>query len=130
MTALPTVTTDGRVSPMPSNDELRRMELDAVRRPWRTPRLPELVGSVEACAILKVQKMTLHRWMAVGSGALGPDRTYMIPPKRIAAGPVWVKEDVERFAEEIGRQRAPMKPRSQKAKGPQKAKRTRRAKNA
>ena len=77
------------------------------RRPWRTPRLPDLVGAFEACQILGVQKSTLFRWMAEGSGDIGPDRTRMIPPKRIAAGPVWVREDVERFAREIGRQRAP-----------------------
>lgn len=77
------------------------------RRPWRTPRLPELVGAKEACEILEVKKMTLNRWLRPGSGTLGPDQTYMIPPKRIEAGPVWVREDVERFAEEIGRQRAP-----------------------
>jgi len=77
------------------------------RRPWRTPRLPELVGVKEACEILGVQKMTLNRWLRAGSGTLGPDHTYMIPPKRIEAGPVWARSDVERFAEEIGRQRAP-----------------------
>ena len=77
------------------------------RRPWRTPRLPELVGSKEACEILNIQKMTLTRWMKPGSGTLGHEQTYMIPPKMIAAGPVWVRTDVERFAEEIGRRRAP-----------------------
>jgi predicted site-specific integrase-resolvase len=77
------------------------------RRPWRTPRLPELVGAKEACELLGIQKMTLNRWLKPGSGTLGPDGTYMIPPKRIEAGPVWVREDVVRFAEEIGRQRAP-----------------------
>lgn len=78
-------------------------------RPWRTPRLPDLVGAKEACEILGVQKMTLNRWMDKGSGAHGPTSTYMIEPKRISAGPVWVKSDVERFAKEIGRQRAPAK---------------------
>jgi hypothetical protein len=74
------------------------------RRPWRTSRLPDLVGAKEAAEILGIQKMTLNRWLRPD-----PDtgRTYMIPPKRIDAGPVWVKSDVERFAEEIGRQRAP-----------------------
>jgi predicted site-specific integrase-resolvase len=78
------------------------------RRPWRTPRLPDLVGSKEAAEILGIQKMTLTRWLRPGSGTLGPDETYMIPPKRIEAGPVWVRSDVERFASEIGRQRAPV----------------------
>lgn len=77
------------------------------RRPWRTPRLPELVGAKETCEILGIQKMTLNRWMRAGSGTLGTEQTYMIPPKRIDAGPVWVRSDVERFAAEIGRQRAP-----------------------
>jgi hypothetical protein len=79
-------------------------------RPWRTPRLPDLVGASEAAEILGVQKMTLNRWLRPGSGtpdwSHGPDRTYMIEPKRIRSGPVWVREDVERFAREIGRQRA------------------------
>jgi hypothetical protein len=75
--------------------------------PWMTPKLPELVGSKEAVEILGIQKMTLNRWLEPLSGPFGPDCTYMIPPKRIAAGPVWVREDVERFAAEIGRQRAP-----------------------
>jgi hypothetical protein len=82
--------------------ELIRM----ARRPWRTPRLPELVGAKEACEILGIQKMTLNRWMKPGSGPHGADGTYMIPPKRIDAGPVWVRSDVERFRDEIGRQRA------------------------
>jgi hypothetical protein len=77
------------------------------KRPWRTPRLPELVGTKEACAILGIQKMTLNRWLRPGSGTLGPELTYMVPPKRVDAGPVWVKSDVLRFADEIGRQRAP-----------------------
>lgn len=77
------------------------------RRPWRTPRLPELVGAKETTRILGVSKMTLNRWCSPGSGVLGPEKTYMVPPKMTAAGPVWVKSDVERFKEEIGRQRAP-----------------------
>jgi hypothetical protein len=85
-------------------------------RPWRTPRLPDLVGAVEACELLGIQKMTLNRWLKPGSGtddwSHGKDRTYMIEPKRIRSGPVWVKEDVVRFADEIGRQRAPVGERS------------------
>jgi hypothetical protein len=85
-----------------------------VRRPWRTPRLPDLVGFKEACAILGVQKMSLHRWLKPGSGAntpwggFGPDKTYMIPPKRVDSGPLWDRGDVERFASDpmFGRQRA------------------------
>lgn len=76
------------------------------RRPWRTPRLPELVGSAEAIEILGIQKSTLRRWMLPGSGRLGPDRTRMIPPVRVSSGPIWVREDVERFMREIGRERA------------------------
>lgn len=81
----------------------------ATRRPWRTPRLPELASSKDAESILGVDKMTLWRWQRKNSGTFGPDKTYLIPPKRTAAGPVWVREDLERFAQEIGRQRAPMK---------------------
>lgn len=78
------------------------------RRPWRTARLDgQLVGKKEAAEILGVQKMTLHRWCQPGSGTQGPEQTYMVPPARIEAGPVWVRSDVERFRDEIGRQRAP-----------------------
>jgi hypothetical protein len=31
----------------------------------------------------------------------------MISPQRIASGPIWARADVERFAQEFGRQRAP-----------------------
>lgn len=72
-------------------------------RPWRTPQLPELVGAKEAAEILGIPRMGLHRWLEPGSGTLGPDRTYMVPPKRINAGPVWVREDIERFKVEVGR---------------------------
>lgn len=74
---------------------------------WKTARLPELVGAKGACELLGIQKMTLRRWLEAGSGEYGEERTYMIPPKRIEAGPVWVKADVEHFASEIGRRRAP-----------------------
>lgn len=89
-----TIVTDGNVAGM-------------ARRPWRTARLPELASSKDACEILGIDKMSLWRWQQPGSGTLGPDRTYMIAGKKTAAGPVWVREDVERFAREIGRQRAP-----------------------
>jgi hypothetical protein len=74
---------------------------------WLTPKLPELVGSKEACELLGIQKSTLTRWLKPGSGDHGDDKTYMIPPARTAAGPVWAKADIERFGEKIGRQRAP-----------------------
>jgi hypothetical protein len=77
------------------------------RRPWRTPRLPELASTKDALEILTVDKMTVWRWSRPGSGTLGPDQTYLIPAKRTAAGPIWVREDLERFAAEVGRQRAP-----------------------
>lgn len=80
--------------------------------------MPRVVGSKGACAILGIDKMSLHRWMKPGSGndesCQGPDRTYMITPLRVGDGgdvddgwPIWVREDVERFAVEIGRMRAP-----------------------
>jgi hypothetical protein len=77
------------------------------------------VGSKGACKLLGVQKMTLFRWMEPNSGvtgaSFGPDDTYMIPPLRVGDGgdgeddgwPLWVREDVEQFAAEIGRMRAP-----------------------
>lgn len=61
---------------------------------------------VEAAEILGVSKMQLHRWLKPGSGTFGKDKTYMIPPKKVRATPVWAKSDVERFRAEIGRQRA------------------------
>lgn len=86
-------------------------------RPWQTQRLPEIVGTKGACKILGVQKMTLNRWMKADSGqpwsTHGPRRTFMIEPRRVDDGdggegwPVWAKADIERFAEEVGRQRAP-----------------------
>jgi hypothetical protein len=79
-------------------------------RRWETTQLPELVGNAEALEILDVSKMQLNRWLRPGTGDFYPDGTYMIPPKRIAASPVWVRSDVERFAREIGRQRAKPKP--------------------
>lgn len=89
------------------------------KRLLQTPRLPDLVGAVEACEILGIQKMTLSRWLKPGSGTAdwshGPDRTYMIEPKRIRSGPVWTREDVEWFAQAIGRQRAPAQPAASKS---------------
>lgn len=84
----------------------------ALRRPWRTPRLPPLVGAKDAAEIIGVSKMQLSRWMQPGSGisthgGFGPDKTYMLPPARTNSGPVWVRSDVERFAVEWGRRRAP-----------------------
>ena len=73
---------------------------------WATPRLPDLVGSKEAAEILGVHKATLNRWLKPESGPHGSTKTYMIEPKYIDAGPVWVRADVERFAAEQGRQRA------------------------
>ncbi len=85
-------------------------------RPFRTSRLPELVGIAGACDILGVDKATLYRWLEPGTGELGPEGTYMVAPRRVrtpqADGswrdgwPVWAREDVYRFAEETGRQRA------------------------
>jgi hypothetical protein len=83
---------------------------------WETPSLPPLVGAKEVCEILGIPKMTLHRWLQPGSGELGENRTYMIPPKRIDAGPVWVRADVERFRDEVGHQRKPLSPLAQAAR--------------
>lgn len=85
------------------------------RRPWRTARLPRVVGIKGASNLLGVHKTTLTKWMEPGSGELGPDKTYMVPPLRVGDGgdvddgwPIWAREDVVRFAQEIGRQRAPV----------------------
>jgi hypothetical protein len=76
---------------------------------YNTSKLPKLVGEKEAAEILGVHKQTLDRWLEPGSAGddrgFAPDHTYMIPPKRVAAGPIWAREDVERHAKEIGRQR-------------------------
>lgn len=90
------------------SDELTAPEdtEDPQRRPWRTARLPPLVGAKGACEILGIHKTTFYKWLRPGSGDLGPDKTYMVPPKYIEAGPVWDRSDVEHFAVEIGRRRA------------------------
>lgn len=96
-----------------AGNERAKMRAMATRRPWRTPRLPDVVSSKGACELLRVDKQTLWRWCQPGSGSLGPDKTYMIPPKLVWSGddtkgwPIWDRADVERFAAEIGRQRAP-----------------------
>jgi hypothetical protein len=99
-----------------------RSDTRMARRPWRTPRLPEIVNTDGACDVLGVDKMTLWRWQQPGSGTPEtnhpPGNTYMIPPARAQGRggelkqPLWVKADVERFAAEIGRQRAPSTSRS------------------
>lgn len=93
-----------------------------VKRSWRTARLPErIVGIKGASVILGVHKTTLNHWLEPGSGprmgvpGLGPDRTYMIPPRRVWDGaseapdgwPIWDADDVEHFAKTLGRVRAP-----------------------
>lgn len=72
-------------------------------RRWKTDDLPELVGIPGATRILGISSATLHRWINSG---------YMIPPQRIASGPIWAREDVERFGTEFGRQRAPKRPKA------------------
>jgi len=80
---------------------------DPIRRPWGTPDLPQLVGFKGACEILGVGRMTMSRWMRPGTGSFGPEQTRMVPPARIDSGPLWVRADVVRFRDEVGRQRAP-----------------------
>lgn len=99
--------------------ELATMELRAAppaaamaRRPWRTSRLPRLVSAVGAYPFLDITRITLRRWMAPGSGkpgaAFGSQQTRICPwaEGKGLKGPVWVLEDLERFAVERGRQRA------------------------
>jgi hypothetical protein len=84
-------------------------------RPYRTPRLPELVSQEVAAQILGVHKQTLHRWRQPGSGtpesSFPPENTYFIPPAYVEGisqpTPCWVKADVVRFGRERGRQRQP-----------------------
>jgi hypothetical protein len=76
----------------------------------KTDHLPDLVGLVEACEILGVTKSTVIRWLKPGSGQEPPDGTYMVAPQRLAMGPVWAREDIERFRDEAGRRRAGRKP--------------------
>jgi nitrous oxide reductase accessory protein NosL len=99
-----------------------RSDTRMARRPYRTPRQPQMVNQDGACEILGVNKMTLHRWRKPGSGKMEsshpPDNTYMLPPQFLRgpggkkAQPYWVQEDVERFAADIGRMRAPAAPRT------------------
>lgn len=83
------------------------MSDDQSRRPWVTQSLPPLCGFKSACEILGVGRMSLSRWMQPGTGSFGPEQTRMVPPARIDSGPLWVREDLERFRDEVGRQRAP-----------------------
>ncbi len=83
-----------------------------VQRSYRTSRLPPCVGLEGALEILQVEVSTVWRWLKPGTGLIGVDRTYLIPPA-LLEGPgrrtmFWVREDVERFAQEIGRIRAPV----------------------
>ncbi len=96
-----------------TDDEAARQRAAAVvRRSYRTARLPPCVGIDGAAEILGVERSTIYRWIKPGAGQIGEDRTYMMPPAMLE-GPgrrtmFWVREDVERFAEEIGRIRAPV----------------------
>jgi hypothetical protein len=98
------VTLDSLPSSYPS-ETMNYMNAD------ETSSLPPLVGLKTASEILGVTKVTLLRWLRPGSGkgsaSFGPDKTYMVPPARAGSRPVWAREDVERFALEFGRQRAP-----------------------
>jgi predicted site-specific integrase-resolvase len=71
------------------------------RRHRKTSELPELVGVREACAILGVNRMTFLRWRDSGY--------FDIAPREINdRDVVWTKDDIERFAADKGRQRAPI----------------------
>lgn len=112
---MPTGATIGSVRAVSETDQQSRRRGWDVRRPWRTDRLPAIVNQTGAVKILGVDKATLNRWLQPDSGprlkapwgGFGPDRTYMITPLRLNGDgpPVWVREDVERFAEEIGPRR-------------------------
>lgn len=93
-------------------------EFERTRRQWRTLRLPELCTVKGAVAILRLSdpalsQNTLHRWMRPGSGrgcGFRPDDSWMVPAVRpfngVSAKPgqsLWVREDVEWFAENVGR---------------------------
>lgn len=94
---------------------------DKVLRPWRTFRLPRVVGVQGAAAILNVDKTTVYLWLKPGSGegqGFAPDDTYMIPPVRVGktaddrdeddGWPIWDRRDVFEFALLVGRRRAPV----------------------
>lgn len=106
-------------------------DTETVQRPWRTLRLPPVVGIPGAAAILGVHATTIHLWLKPGSGSFPPDMTYMIPPARVGktadedeepdGWPFWDRQDVVEFAQLLGRRRSPAgqaKPR-QRAKGPE-----------
>ncbi len=95
-------------------------EPKTVTRPWRTFRLPRVVGVQGAAAILNVDKTTVYLWLKPGSGeghGFAPDDTYMIPPVRVGktaddgdeddGWPVWDRQDIFEFARLVGRRRAP-----------------------
>ncbi len=102
------------VATLTTDDTEATLADDKKWRPWRTQRLPPLVGLKEAADIIDTTPNTLHRWLRAGSGnaesSHGPDDTYMIEPRRLDGSkrPVWVRSDVEEFAKYYGRQRAPV----------------------
>lgn len=76
-----------------------------------------MVGITKAAEIVGVHPTQMAGYLRPGSGAktiwggFGPEQTYMITPARlddpVTGRPVWVREDVERFARDIGRKREP-----------------------
>jgi hypothetical protein len=73
----------------------------------------DLVGTAEAADILEVERPRIGRWLNKwrewnANGRRGPEPETKIP-KPIAdlmSGPVWHREDIERFAEERRRAKA------------------------
>lgn len=84
------------------------------RSRWSTTRLPPIVGVSGAAEILGVNRRTVSRWCIKDSGDKGPLRTRMPPWQTLDADDpgvtadtadddarkLWVRRDVELFAEE------------------------------
>lgn len=69
-------------------------------RKQTTAELPSLVGVAAACEILGINRMTFKRWR--------DSKYFAIKPVQIGRDPVWTRSDIEAFAREHGRQRAPI----------------------
>lgn len=82
---------------------LRPMLTSSIQaRPWRTPRLPDLVGAREARELLGFAPVKLNRWV---------EHRWLPEPARVAAGPVWARADIEAIAADLEAQKREGAPR-------------------
>lgn len=71
--------------------------LKAPSYPWRTNRLPSLVGLTDAAEMLGVSRAQMYRWLEPGSGNRGARMTFLVPPREVEDVVLWTTSDIERF---------------------------------